>query len=110
MGLVMASHGCAQSNDWLFNAVNSSGAVSPEMRAKASRPPVRMPVWAERHRMRRMVEASGEPRATPASRRAGGCSLSTSSVVRVTTGAASRARATEPAKPEKPWNGATSSW
>ena len=97
-----------QLKNWLFKAVNNKGAVSPEMRAKARRAPVRMPVWAERHSTLWMVEARGEPSATPASRRAGGCSLSTSSVVRVTTGAASKARATEPAKPEKPWNGLTS--
>src|SRR3546814_14136030 len=35
---------------WLLSAVNSSGAVSPEMRASARRMPVTMPGLAERYR------------------------------------------------------------
>ena len=53
----------------------------------------------------RMVVQSGAPSATPDSRSALDCSRSTSSVVRVTTGAAIRARASAPAKPEKPLRG-----
>ncbi len=34
--------------NWLFSAVNSNGAVSPLMRATASRIPVRMPARAAR--------------------------------------------------------------
>ena len=34
--------------NWLDSAVNSSGAVSPEMRAIASSTPVMMPVLAAR--------------------------------------------------------------
>ena len=34
--------------NWLFNAVKSSGAVSPDTRAMASRMPVRMPARAAR--------------------------------------------------------------
>ena len=34
--------------NWLLSAVKSSGAVSPLMRATASRMPVRMPVRAAR--------------------------------------------------------------
>ncbi|MEI9904911.1 MAG: hypothetical protein WDN06_13785 [Asticcacaulis sp.] len=32
--------------NWLLSAVNSKGAVSPEMRAKPSRPPVSRPAPA----------------------------------------------------------------
>jgi hypothetical protein len=34
--------------NWLFSAVNRSGAVSPEMRATASRIPVMIPARAAR--------------------------------------------------------------
>ena len=95
--------------NWLFRAVNSRGAVSPLMRAKASRAAVRRPLRAERQRTSRITRARGAPSDTPASRSAGGCSDSTSSVVRVINGAASIARATAPAIAEKLWNGATSS-
>ncbi len=66
-----------------------------------------MPLPADFHRILRTVVQNGVPRATPASRRAVGCSLSTSSVVRVMIGTAIKARATAPAKAEKPWNGLT---
>ncbi len=45
----------------------------------------------------RTVVHTGAPSATPDSLSEEGCSLSTSSVVRVTTGTAIRARATAPA-------------
>ncbi len=50
---------------------------------------------------------AADPKATLASRNAIGWRRSTSSVVRVITGAAMRASATEPASPEKPPSGAT---
>jgi len=48
-----------------------------------------------------------EPEFPPDSRKVRDCSFSTSSVVRVTTGAARRPSAKAPAQPEKPWAGAT---
>ena len=93
--------------NWLLSAVNSSGAVSPLIRAKASRRAGEDA--AARPSARGSCGSrvqSGAPSATPASRRGVGCSCSTSSVVRVITGTASSASATAPAKPEKPWNGA----
>ncbi len=52
----------------------------------------------------------GAPRATAASRSAVGISRSMSSVVRTTIGITITASATQPAKPEKPPAGATSTW
>ena len=93
--------------NWLFKAVNSSGAVSPLTRAKASKAPVSMPFRAEGQRILRTTKEKCAPSATPASRRVDGCSRSTSSVVRVITGIASSDSATAPAKAEKLWKGAT---
>src|SRR6476646_8725209 len=87
--------------NWLLSAVNRSGAVSPLMRATASRIPVRMPVLAARYVIDVIIFHIGHPRATAASRRLPGTSLSISSVVRTTTGTTSSPRATEPAQPEK---------
>ena len=54
-------------------AVNSKGAVSPLMRAKASRIPVSMPLPAARHKIVRVTVQTGVPSATPDSRREVGC-------------------------------------
>ena len=67
-----------------------------------------MPARADFQITAMTVRHIGAPRATLASRRATCCRRSTSSVVRVITGAAISPRATAPARPEKPFRGATS--
>ena len=57
--------GCARSEvqNWLFSAVNSSGAVSPAMRATASRTPVTTPARAARSVMLMITFHFGAPSA-----------------------------------------------
>ena len=49
--------------NWLFSAVNSSGAVSPEMRATASSTPVTTPARAARSVMLMITFHFGAPSA-----------------------------------------------
>ncbi len=49
--------------NWLLKAVNSKGAVSPEMRATASNKPVTTPARAARRVMRRITFHLGAPSA-----------------------------------------------
>jgi hypothetical protein len=86
---------------WLPRAVNRRGAVSPAMRATASRAPVMMPGRVVRMTTERLVLHRGYPRARAASRRELGTSLIISSVVRRIMGTMSSARATLPARAEK---------
>ena len=69
-----------------------------------------MPPAAARHMIWRMGVQIGAPSAMPLSRSWRDCSRSTSSVVRVTTGAASSASAMAPAIPENPPSGRTANW
>ena len=85
-------------------------AMAELMATNPNHSPVTMPLRAERHSTLRTTKESGAPSATPASRKVAGWSESTSSVVRVITGMASRESATAPARPEKPLKGATSTW
>ena len=87
--------------NWLFSAVNSSGAVSPEMRAIASSTPVTMPARAARQVTARMTELCGAPSAAAASRRPFGTSSSMFSVVRTTTGITITVSDAAPAQAEK---------
>src|SRR3546814_4389614 len=86
---------------WLPNAVNSSGAVWPEMRASASRMPVTMPGMAERYSTCTVTFHCGTPSDSAASRICAGTSCSISSVVRTTTGSTMKASAIAPASAEK---------
>ena len=86
---------------WLPNAVNSSGAVSPLMRARASRMPVTMPAEALRYSTCTMTFQCGTPSDSAASRIVVGTSCSISSVVRTTTGSTMKASAMAPASAEK---------
>src|SRR5690606_39109124 len=86
---------------WLPNAVNSSGAVSPEIRASASRMPVTMPGIAERYITCTVTFHCGTPSDSAASRICEGTSRSISSVVRNTTGSTMKASAIAPATAEK---------
>ena len=90
--------------------VNSSGAVSPAMRATPSRMPVMMPEMAARQQTSTIIFHFGAPRPITASRRVFGIRRSMSSVVRTTIGMTMIASATTPAQPEKPPKGSTSSW
>ena len=87
--------------NWLLSAVNSSGAVSPEMRATASRMPVMTPPRTACSVTIRITFHIGAPSATAASRRLSGTRCSMFSVVRTTTGIAISASANDPAQPEK---------
>src|SRR4030042_7220572 len=82
--------------NWLFSAVNNSGAVSPVMRAIASSTPVTTPDLTERKVTLSETCQRGAPTAKAASRRLVGTSLSMFSVVRTTTGMAISASATDP--------------
>ncbi len=86
--------------NWLPSAVNRSGAVSPATRATESRLPVTMPGRAVRSTMVRLVRQRGYPSARAASRSEFGTSLISSSVVRMTIGTISMARAQLPARAE----------
>ncbi|MNV65889.1 hypothetical protein D3C71_1586110 [compost metagenome] len=88
--------------NWLLSAVNSSGAVSPLMRATASSSPVMTPLRAARNVTMVDTFHRGAPSAKAASRKLPGTSRSMFSVVRTTTGTAINDRARLPAHPEKP--------
>src|SRR5690606_26986967 len=77
--------------NWLLSAVNSSGAVSPLMRATASSKPVMTPLLAARSVTMSETFQRGAPRAKAASRRLPGTRRNMFSVVRTTTGMAIRA-------------------
>src|SRR5690606_36074895 len=85
---------------WLPKAENSSGAVSPEMRASASRMPVTMPAIALRYSTCMITFHCGTPSASAASRICTGTSRSISSVVRITTGSTMKASDSAPANAE----------
>eukprot|EP01139_Manchomonas_bermudensis_P024745 Amastigsp_a843329_7.p3 type:complete len:106 gc:universal Amastigsp_a843329_7:402-719(+) len=87
--------------NWLLSAVNSSGAVSPLMRATASSRPVITPLLAARSVTRVATFQRGAPSANAASRRLPGTSRIMFSVVRTTTGTAISESARLPAHPEK---------
>ena len=93
--------------NWLFSAVNSSGAVSPLTRATASSRPVMTPLLAARSVIISETFQRGAPSAAAASRRLPGTRRSMFSVVRTTTGIAISESAKLPAKPEKWPMGAT---
>ena len=86
---------------WLFRAVKSSGAVSPEMRASASRMPVTMPGSEDLYRTWTVTFHCGMPNDNAASRICPGTRRSISSVVRTTTGRTMNANAMPPASAEK---------
>ena len=89
--------------NWLFSAVNSSGAVSPLTRAMASRMPVTTPALTARSvTMQRSPSSAARRARTPLRAGWSGTRCSMSSVVRTTTGMAISASATTPAQPEKP--------
>src|SRR5213592_3091837 len=96
MGWFMSSD-----QNWLLSAVNSSGAVSPPMRATASRIPVMIPAFAARTVTRVITFHCGAPSAAAASRRLSGTRRSMFSVVRITTGITISASAIVPAQAEK---------
>ena len=77
--------------------MNSSGAVSPEIRASASSTPVSRPARAARTQISNTTFQCGQPRAAAASRIETGTSRSMSSVVRTTIGITSTTRAAMPA-------------
>jgi hypothetical protein len=80
--------------------VNSSGAVSPEMRATATSAPVTIPAIAVRNTIVSDVRQRVYPSASAASRRADGTVSTISSVVRVTSGIIIAPSATPPASAE----------
>src|SRR3569832_1941410 len=92
--------------NWLFSAVNSKGAVSPEMRATASSTPVITPALTARKRTIIATFQRGTPNENAASRKLLGTSLSILSVVRTTTGIAIKKIANVPAQPERGGTGA----
>jgi len=87
--------------------VNSSGAVSPEMRAIASIAPVAIPEAAAGTTTPSVVRHCGAPNASAPSRKLCGTSLIISSVVRATIGTMISANATPPDSAEKCFNGTT---
>ena len=87
--------------NWLFNAVKSSGAVSPLIRATASITPVITPPLTARSATMRTTFHCGAPNAAAASLSVEGTKFNMLSVVRTTTGIAMSANATDPAQPEK---------
>ncbi len=87
--------------NWLLSAVNSSGAVSPIIRAIDSSTPVTTPPLTARKVTARLTRQRGAPSANAASRRLPGTRLSMFSVVRTTTGTAISPSAIDPAQPEK---------
>src|SRR3569832_1830251 len=88
--------------NWLLSAVNNSGAVSPVIRAMASRMPVTTPDLTARRVTLSDTCQRGAPTAKAASRKLVGTSFSMFSVVRTTTGIAINASDSDPAQPEKP--------
>jgi hypothetical protein len=91
----------------LFNAVNSSGAVSPEMRASARMTPVRMPGSAAGTTTEKTARARVAPSARAPSRMLPGTSSSSSSVVRAMTGIIMMPSANPPARALNCLNGIT---
>ena len=87
--------------NWLLNDVNNNGAVSPAIRAIASKIPVTTPARAALRVTPMMTFHLGEPSAYAASRKALGINSSMFSVVRMTTGITIKASANTPAQPEK---------
>ena len=87
--------------NWFDSAVNSSGAVSPAIRATASSTPVMIPPTDARSVIFSTMRHFGVPSAKAASRSAFGTSFSMFSVVRITIGICSSASAITPAQPEK---------
>ena len=81
--------------------MNSSGAVSPAIRATATMTPVMMPARAAGMTTRRLTIQSGRPSPRPASRSALGTRRTISSVVRSTIGIRIRPSAKPPASAEK---------
>src|ERR1043165_4441234 len=76
----------------LLSAVNSSGAVSPATRARATRMPVRMPGSAAGRMTEKTARLRVAPRASAPSRNPDGTRRSNSSVVRTTIGSIGRRR------------------
>lgn len=87
--------------NWFDSAVNSSGAVSPAIRATASSTPVKIPLSDARSVIASTIRHFGVPSAMAASRSEFGTSFSMFSVVRITIGICSNASATTPAQPLK---------
>ncbi|MNC51959.1 hypothetical protein D3C75_1012770 [compost metagenome] len=87
--------------NWLESDVNSSGAVSPAIRAIASNTPVIIPETEAFSVMAEIIFHFGVPNAYAASRRLSGTSFSMFSVVRITIGTCNNASAITPAQPEK---------
>src|SRR5476649_1179933 len=85
--------------NWLDSAVKSSGAVSPVMRATASKTPVTMPLTDAFSVIEQIIFHFGVPSAKAASRSAFGTSRSMFSVVRITMGICSNASAITPGQP-----------
>jgi hypothetical protein len=81
--------------------VNNSGAVSPEMRATASKIPVITPARADLSVIDEITRHLGVPSALREAAYALGTSDSMFSVVRITTGTTIKAKASTPAHPEK---------
>ena len=86
--------------NWLDNAVKSSGAVSPAIRATASNTPVSTPARAARRVTLEITTLFGAPRAKAASRSVLGMSCNMFSVVRTTTGRTISASASTPDQAE----------
>ncbi len=87
--------------NWLDKAVNSSGAVSPAIRATASSTPVTIPAYDDFTVIDSTIFHLGVPNAKAASRSAFGTRFSMFSVVRTTIGICSNASAQIPAQAEK---------
>ena len=83
--------------NWLFNAVNNNGAVSPLIRATASNKPVITPLLAARKVMKVDTFQRGAPKPKAASRKLPGTKRNMFSVVRMTTGTAISDKAKLPA-------------
>ena len=91
----------------LLRAVKRSGAVSPATRASATRTPVTMPGSAAGRITLQTARPRVAPRARAPSRRLGGTSASSSSVVRTTIGIIITPSAKPPASAEKRLKGST---
>src|SRR3569832_2430772 len=87
--------------NWLFSAVNSKGAVSPEMRATASSTPVITPALTARKRTIIATFQRGAPSENATTRKQHNTSKNKKTVVRTTTGIAIKDIANGPAQPEK---------
>ena len=91
----------------LLKDVKSSGAVSPAMRARATRIPVMIPGSAAGTITPNAARARVAPSARPPRAGVAGTSFSSSSVVRVTMGIIMKPSATPPASAEKRCTGRT---